>query len=204
MLQSRLRISLHDELAVAAASRAHPEVELSVLGAIPSDGAGAAVVRVAGPDLEGFLAAMRAGDAAERVRILERGAEVAILELESAEPEVLFAARGAGTPIEFPVRVRDGTATVTVAGPRERVAALTERLRSLGLEYDVDDARSDPGASRLTDRQREVVLAAVEEGYYDTPRRCTLTELADELGIAKSTCSETLHRAEETIVKRYA
>lgn len=39
--------------------------------------------------------------------------------------------------------------------------------------------------------------AVIERGYYDTPRRCTLTELADELDLAKSTCSERLHRAEE-------
>lgn len=46
-------------------------------------------------------------------------------------------------------------------------------------------------------------MAAVEAGYYDTPRTCTLTELADEVGLAKSTCSEILHRAEEIIVKEF-
>ncbi len=44
---------------------------------------------------------------------------------------------------------------------------------------------------------------AVEEGYYDTARTCSLTELAGEVGIAKSTCSETLHRAEETVIKQF-
>jgi predicted DNA binding protein len=48
-----------------------------------------------------------------------------------------------------------------------------------------------------------VLLTAVECGYYDTPRECSLTELAGELGVAKSTCSETLHRIEEVVVKRF-
>lgn len=44
---------------------------------------------------------------------------------------------------------------------------------------------------------------AVERGYYDTPRRVTLVELAEELDIAKSTCSEILHRVEEQVLKRF-
>jgi hypothetical protein len=49
----------------------------------------------------------------------------------------------------------------------------------------------------------DLVAGVGLDGYYDTPRDCPLTELADELEIAKSTCSGTLHRAEETIVKRF-
>nr|WP_265472954.1 helix-turn-helix domain-containing protein [Halohasta litchfieldiae] len=55
----------------------------------------------------------------------------------------------------------------------------------------------------LSEKQQELVLEAVDRGYYDTPRDCTLTELADAVGIAKSTCSETLHRAEETIIEHF-
>jgi len=39
--------------------------------------------------------------------------------------------------------------------------------------------------------------------YYDTQREVSLSELANEFGIAKSTCSEVLHRAEGTIVKEF-
>jgi predicted DNA binding protein len=48
-----------------------------------------------------------------------------------------------------------------------------------------------------------VLVQAVEQGYYDTPRGCTLTELSDELGLAKSTLSERLHRVEEKVVKEF-
>jgi predicted DNA binding protein len=55
----------------------------------------------------------------------------------------------------------------------------------------------------LTDRQRRLLETARDRGYYDTPRRITLTELANELDFAASTCSEVLHRAEERIVKEH-
>ena len=72
----------------------------------------------------------------------------------------------------------------------------------LGFEVEYVHERVDT-EELLSERQREVLLAAVEGGYYDTPRGCSLTELAEKLGVAKSTCSETLHRVEEVIVKRF-
>lgn len=53
----------------------------------------------------------------------------------------------------------------------------------------------------LTARQREVLSAAISHGYYDNPRSCSLTELADELGIAKSTCSGILQRLEARVMQ---
>ena len=49
----------------------------------------------------------------------------------------------------------------------------------------------------------DLLGTAIERGYYDTPRTCTLTELADAVGLAKSTTSEKLHRAEEKVVKEF-
>jgi predicted DNA binding protein len=60
----------------------------------------------------------------------------------------------------------------------------------------------NPGGS-LTERQREVLFEAVDRGYYDVPRETTLTEVADRVGIAKSTCSEVLQRVERTIVREF-
>lgn len=51
--------------------------------------------------------------------------------------------------------------------------------------------------------QRRVLEAAIERGSYDTPRECTLTELAEQLGMAKSPVPEPLHRGEEQVIKEF-
>jgi predicted DNA binding protein len=53
------------------------------------------------------------------------------------------------------------------------------------------------------DHQLQLLAMAVERGYYDTLRECSLTELANELGIAKSTCSEISHHAEGEVIKQF-
>ena len=59
------------------------------------------------------------------------------------------------------------------------------------------DGRTD---SRVTDRQREVVLEALSRGYYDWPREITGEQLAEELDISRATLHEHLRKAERTLL----
>ncbi|TKX78552.1 bacterio-opsin activator [Halorubrum sp. SD626R] len=105
-----------------------------------------------------------------------------------------------------PIRFNpDGTTDLTVAGPAADVSAAVESLpdgmrasvRSVGPYH----RRAGPAASRLTDRQRSVVAAAVERGYYDSPRACTVSDVAAEFDIAPGTAAEHLRKAEAAVMR---
>ncbi|PSP70306.1 DNA-binding protein, partial [Halobacteriales archaeon QH_8_67_27] len=67
---------------------------------------------------------------------------------------------------------------------------------------DADDrfAAADDG---LTDAQRAAVRTAYEMGHFDVPRRASLEDVADELGISASSCSERLRRAQTHLVETH-
>lgn len=54
--------------------------------------------------------------------------------------------------------------------------------------------------AHLTDRQREVLRAAYEAGYYDWPRASTGEAVAEELDITSATFSEHIHAAERNLL----
>lgn len=56
--------------------------------------------------------------------------------------------------------------------------------------------------TELTDAQRDVLLAAVESGYLDIPRRCSLAELGATLDISESAASERFRRATKNLVNQ--
>lgn len=206
MTRARLSITLPDGVWIAEVSTAHPEADFRVLAAMPGDGgnAGFGVVRIDASDVESILAEMRAADDLTSLSLLQRTEGEVVVQFETTEPLILLSARESRMPIELPVEIRDGVATVEVTASHEHLSELGDRLRAFGLRFEVEYVRERVDAERpLSDRQREVLLTAVERGYYDTPRGCSLTELAEELGVAKSTCSETLHRIEEVVVKRF-
>ncbi|GAB7018021.1 helix-turn-helix domain-containing protein [Halostagnicola bangensis] len=69
-------------------------------------------------------------------------------------------------------------------------------------EVDPERAQADPEAT-LPDAQRSALRAAVEHGYYETPRRIELSELATDLDIPRSTLSYRLRRAEAALATTF-
>lgn len=53
----------------------------------------------------------------------------------------------------------------------------------------------------LTDRQRETLVAAVETGYLDVPRSCTLAELGERLDVSANATSERFRRGVRTLIE---
>ncbi|SNZ04285.1 hypothetical protein SAMN06269185_0510 [Natronoarchaeum philippinense] len=94
---------------------------------------------------------------------------------------------------------------VDVAEVRAVVAALGDafdgvRLRSLGHGSDADDADAVlVDRSVLTERQRRVLRRAYELGYFEYPKGANASEVADELGIARSTFTEHLAAAQSKL-----
>jgi DNA-binding CsgD family transcriptional regulator len=62
------------------------------------------------------------------------------------------------------------------------------------------DTKGESLLSKLTSRQRQILLTGYALGYYDVPRRISSDELSRHLGIDKSTIVEHLRKAERKII----
>lgn len=114
-----------------------------------------------------------------------------------------------GTAPVLPIRVTGNTMSLTVMTPRTKIQELYARFKSAGLHIligGITGRRSksrNPGSS-LTPRQLECYRIARSAGYWDTPRRTTLTRMAEILQVSKSTLSETLAAVERKVLKEGA
>jgi predicted DNA binding protein len=204
MPQARLRVELPDGPWIADVSREFPDAVFEVLTALPEEGRGLGLLRFRSDAVEAVLEAIEAHETIEELSVIQQTEQAATIQIVTTRPMILLAAKRSGIPIEMPVEIQEGTATVDVSAAHDRLSELGEQFSSMGIDFEIEyiQQRLHPD-QLLTDRQRELLKLAVSEGYYDTPRRCTLTDLAEEIGLAKSTCSETLHRAEEVVMKTF-
>lgn len=59
------------------------------------------------------------------------------------------------------------------------------------------------GTSGMTDAQRETLVEAVECGYLEIPRECSLTELGAELGVSESAASQRFRRGVKNLIQQH-
>ena len=106
--------------------------------------------------------------------------------------------------IDTPLAFTEEGLRATLVGTHENLRVALGDIPN-GMDVSVDSAGTYvPGSedllSPLTDRQLEVFETAVEEGYYDVPRRATHEDVAENLGCAPSTVDEHLRKAESRVV----
>ncbi|MFC4357676.1 helix-turn-helix domain-containing protein [Halobium salinum] len=96
--------------------------------------------------------------------------------------------RGEGGSWTFRVRFPDESSVSTFAAHCAEHGVTMEPLRISR------NGHRKRAAVDLTDEQREALVAAVRRGYFEVPRRATLSDLADELAVSDHAVSERLRR----------
>ena len=113
-----------------------------------------------------------------------------------------------------PIVVRNGAMRVRLIAPsQESIARLAgasngshlisrRPLNASRLRQELESLA--PVVPALTGRQTEVLLAAVNAGYYEVPRRTKVEEIARRLGLGRSTAEEHLRLAESSLIRSAA
>lgn len=96
----------------------------------------------------------------------------------------------------------EGTASVFIEDSQERVDLF---VASLQVDDKVSQRDVLPAneSIELTARQLEVLALAVALGYYETPHKLNLREIAEKLKISVGGLSELLRRGESLIITHY-
>ncbi len=132
---------------------------------------------------------------------------------DSIEMSLTIARKGGGflkpllkakvTP-QTPFTVRDGWVEWEFVTDHNHVKELVKALKKSGLPHRIHSLSKEAESRLLTIRQREIFDLAVSSGYYETPRRITLTGLAESAGVSKSTLCEMIHLIEKHIIDEFA
>lgn len=142
--------------------------------------------------------------------------DVELLRQDQGEYEYMFfverldsALLGSACPREVAcegkvVSGRDFAEFVFVA-PETEIEAFNRRLNESNVTFELvrigEYEQKDRFLDSLTGRQRKIITAAYEQGYYDIPRSVSLESIAESSDLDKSTVSEHLRRAERNLLK---
>jgi len=98
----------------------------------------------------------------------------------------------------------DGKVEWTVtSGSNNSLGNLVTKLKDAGCNVQVNSVTKISGQNVVTRRQEEILKFAMEQGYYDYPRRITIRDLAKMIDISPSTLGEILQRGERNIVEAF-
>jgi predicted DNA binding protein len=194
----RIEVRLPDGHWAGDVTRANPNDVLRIEETMPL-GRGRGTARIAGT--AHLFSSIRDHEKIDDLRELD--VSHATVEISAGGGGFLRPLMEVGVIPHTPFDVRDGWVEWTLECTQGKVRSLIERFRDQAIPHRLLSTRTT-SSHLLTQRQHQVYELALREGYYDMPRRTTITTLADMLGVAKSTLSAQMHRIESTVMHTFA
>ena len=95
--------------------------------------------------------------------------------------------------------------TISMMGERKNLSDFVEMMRNAGTIRKMSFRRAAYQRADilavLTDKQREVMVAAFQNGYYDFPKKISSRQLCQKVSISKPTLLQHMRKAEGRILK---
>lgn len=192
----RLAIRLPEGTVAALFSRRYPSLRIEIHNRMEiDDGLLLVEGKVFGAGGINFAEEVLRYPGVTNLELRSEGPGVAHYRLTQVIPEIHEVIRRHQILTRYPVVIQNEWLRFeTVATPSQVRAVLAELRRRIGRSR-IETARQGTvplNRLGLTPAQERLFRAAISEGYYDIPRRITLTGLAVRVGQSKSTVSESL------------
>lgn len=193
------------------ASSTHPNASFELRSYLPLEkGSDLSLYRVLCPN--GIAEVLKDLDMCEDLQhldVIHQDAEYALIQVR-AKPSwagIIIEAGQMGAMPNFPFWAKGGLLLPVFAASEERIRSLIPCLESRFPGTVVLSLGQEPTTDYhllLTTRQEEIFRMAFNLGYWETPRRVSISLMAEFLGVSKSTLSETLSAVENKLLRHLA
>lgn len=190
-----------EEFALGHLLEVRPGVQVRLESMIPTGESAIPYFWVSTPDVEAVEVALQDSPIVDDVSVIDEVEDEALFRVDWNEAvdglvdviresdAVVLEANGHGDHWSFQVRFPEYDA---LSSFYQDVVDENISIDLAGVHNPVEPTRVS--TFDLTPEQREALLLALEEGYFDVPREVTMVELAQKLGISDSAASQRLRR----------
>lgn len=204
MIAARFEIELPPDTMMSEVSTDLPDATFRLLSGLRTGDTAVELGAVVADDPAAGGDAIRDHDAVLAYEQLEAGPERVLAKYETADTGLYEFVAQSDLPPEYPVVVRDGWFEFDLVGTREEFEQFRGVLDDAGRPYELLSlVGGHSPESLLPEAQRAALATALREGYFEVPRDCTLADVADALGVDKSTASRRLRRATAAVTAQF-
>jgi predicted DNA binding protein len=207
---SRIEIKLPEYVWVGKVSRKYPDFEFIFRSAIPiqhDDMICNNLFAIQGVNPSRCLDFIQNLPELRELKLLEQSPTELLLMVQTKGHIIIYYLLKYSLAVQFPIIIKNGITDLHIAGIHQHIDNFIEDLTRHGMDVSIKQIgkyNCSSLAAKLTARQKNVFEAARNQGYYDTPRKITLSDLAKNLSISKSTLSVILQRIHKTLLGEHS
>lgn len=185
--------------------RAHPNARIELERIIPTDRGPTPFFWVFGEDRAGIVSAIRSSDHVRTLRVIASltTGDLCRLEWEDVEETLIAPIDRADAALLSMTGSSEGWIMELRAADRTRLEPFIADCEANGIDVElrrIHTVTDAPESYGLTDPQVEALEIAFEAGYFDDPRRISLEEVGERLGISRQAAGGRIRRGIRNLI----
>ncbi len=204
IVQIRLEIVIPQDKWLFKFNEKYPELNFYILSKfLIEKNAGITLFQIRGLSVKQFISDFKEQLTKNSSQILFEGNDLIIMNIRVVDPWILNTLIKTELLIIYPILVKEGKIRIEAITNRSKVDDFLTELEKKGIKAAIGRIGYAIKPTLLTQRQNEILNVAYKNGYFDIPRKISLTEFANYLNISKSALSETLRRIFKRLSDNY-
>jgi len=205
--RSKVKITFPDKLWLGELSRKYPLFQFEVKSFIPISQdpfIGNSWITIHGINPVQILFFLKIHSSLKSYFVLEEATDHITINTQTNDALLLRSIINNNILIQFPIWIEKGEAEFELLSrSRENIDVFIEELQFHGINIilkTIGTYKDEINSHQLTSRQRDMYQKAKKAGYYESPRKITISELAQKENISKSTLSTLLQRIHKKLL----
>ena len=203
-IQIKVNISIPKTKWLAVYNEKYPGLTFNIFSKyLIDENTGVTLFQIAGNAVKRFLKEFKGRIAQDAFQILFEGEDRVILNIKTSDPWILRALVKTELLIMYPIPVKNGKIQMGTITTRKKFDLFLTELDAQKIKYSIKSVGYFRPIPLLTKNQIDILNLAVKLGYFEIPRKITLTNFAERLEISPSALSETMRRINYKLAKNY-
>lgn len=203
-IQIKVNISVPKTKWLAIYNEKYPELTFNIFSKyLIDENTGVTLFQIVGNPVKRFLKEFKNRIAQDAFQILFEGEDRVILNIKTSDPWILSALVKTELLIMYPILVKNGKIQMDTITSRKKFDQFLTELDTQKIKYSIKSVGYFRPIPLLTKNQIEILNLALKLGYFEIPRKVSLTNFAKRLNISPSALSETMRRINNKLAKNY-
>ena len=141
----------------------------------------------------------------EKYQLIFQDSNTILINIIFDGPWILQNIMDAQLLIRFPLIISNGLVSIELIAPRSKIEVLFKNPRWKKIKVSIKQIGQycPDSDSALSPKQTDILIHALKSGFFDVPRKKTLSMMANELGLSPSALSENIRRINKRLGEQY-
>ena len=205
VVQLNFSISIPPDKWLAKSSISYPGLQFNLLSMLPlSSNQGNTLLQVKGLNLDKFWDEFTKVHEGQNYSLIFQDDNSLLFNMVMADPWVLQTIFDAQLLLRFPIVIHNGKISIELIGSRIKIDQLLNTNQNWKeVEISIKQVKKYCPDTLLTPRQLEILTKSLLNGFFDIPRKKSLSHLAKDIGISPSALSENIRRINKKLAENY-